>query len=49
MTTPRPEIVLIAGEADVWRGPVEELIAGRIDLLALDPSAALPETLDSHA
>ena len=49
MTTLRPEIVLIAGEADVWRGPVEELIAGRIDLLALDPSAALSETLDSQA
>ena len=49
MTTPRPEIVLIAGEADVWRGPVEELIAGRIDLLTIDPEADLPESLDSHA
>ena len=49
MTALRPEIILIAGEADVWRGPVEELIAGRIDSLAIDPDADLPEYLDSHA
>ena len=49
MTTPRPEIVLIAGETDVWRGPVEELIAGRIDLLVVDPNADLPEWLETHA
>ena len=49
MTTPRPEIVLIAGEADVWRGPVEELIAGRIDSLVVDPNADLPEWLETNA
>ena len=49
MTTLSPEIILIAGETDVWRGPVEELIAGRLDSLAIDPDAGLPESLDSHA
>ena len=49
MTTLRPEIILIAGETDVWRGPVEELIAGRLDSLAIDPDAHLPESLDSDA
>lgn len=49
MTTHTPEIILIAGGADVWRGPVEELIARRIDSLAIDPDSDLPESLDSHA
>ena len=49
MTTSRPQIVLIAGEADVWRGPVEELIAGRIDSLVVDPNADLPAWLEKHA
>ena len=40
---------MIAGETDVWRGPVEELIAGRIDLLVVDPNADLPEWLETHA
>lgn len=49
MTTSKPEIILIAGEADVWRGPVEELIAGRVDSLTIDPDTDLPESLDSDA
>jgi len=49
MTTSRPQIVLIAGEADLWRGPVEELIAGRIDSLVVDPNADLPAWLETHA
>lgn len=49
MTVLRPEIVLIASKADVWRGPVEELIGGRTEVLAIDPDADLPESLDSHA
>lgn len=49
MTVLRPEIVLIACKADVWRGPVEELIGGRTEVLAIDPDADLPESLDSHA
>jgi len=49
MTVLRPEIVLIASKADVWRGPVEELIGGRTEVLAIDPDADLPESLDSDA
>jgi len=49
MTVLRPEIILIAHKADVWRGPVEELIGGRTEVLAIDPDADLPESLDSDA
>ena len=49
MTVLRPEIILIASKADVWRGPVEELIGGRTEVLAIDPDADLPESLDSDA
>ena len=49
MTVLRPEIVLIARKADAWPGPVEELIGGRTEVLAIDPDADLPESLDSDA
>lgn len=49
MTLLTPEIVLIAGKADVWCGPVTDLIDGRVDWLAIDPDVELPETLDSHS